>query len=561
MKKFYSIILTASLLLLCSCGDNTAQSESEDLGEASVQTSELSSGESSEVGADASESTADSSTTASSAAGESAPAEIQVEYSQADIELQNILLENYKSASKYYDLMAAGSWSGAGNGHGADVEGNELHEPNIEVLFPQAETPIEEQYPLYCFLVSDELPFKTASELETGLNSLFSQRMTDILLERYRVCVAESAVKGEDGIYRIASDDPDHEYATFIEIDGRLYRSESTQTISEYINWSTAKVISQTEDEIVFGYLAYEPHQCDEVHMDFGRLRYEDGWKFDWDFYEHDDEVWLEEIWGMTSNCRAPFLPCYTDENADPSYIEEAPPIEITAEYSEEDIELQKLLPENLELASAYRSFLSNGRWEYGGTNILDYSNGDEQHEPHIKTKFPLSEIPIEEQYGYTHDLLSEELPFRTLSELEECMSTCFSKDMIEDLFDCFDVYRAEKVVKDDDGKYQVYIDDPQCHNAVMIEIDGRLYRNSTNRVVHGYTPVWSTAKVIRKTDDEIVFTYLGHDDFVRVHFGRLQYEDGWKYDWDFDSLETCAVWLEEMWGITDTHTRQFWST
>lgn len=306
MKKFYSIILTVSLLLLCSCSYNAAQTESEDIGEASVQTSELSSGESSDIGADVSESTSDSiappqSTASSSAAEESAPAEIQVEYSQADIELQNILLENYKSASKYYDLMAAGSWSGAGNGHGADVEGNELHEPNIEVLFPQAETPIEEQYPLYCFLVSDELPFKTARELEAGLNSLFSQRMTDILLERYRVCVAKSAVKGEDGIYRIASDDPDHEYATFIEIDGRLYRSESTQTISECINWSTAKVISQTEDEIVFGYLAYEPYQCDEVHGHFGRLRYEDGWKFDWDFNWNDrDDIDLEELWGIT---------------------------------------------------------------------------------------------------------------------------------------------------------------------------------------------------------------------------------------------------------------------
>ena len=331
MKKFYSIILTVSLLLLCSCSYNAAQTESEDVGGASVQTSELSSEESSDIGADVSESTSDSSTTGSSDAEKSASAEIQVEYSQSDIELQNILLENYELAYAYYQFFTDGRWAYGDIDVRAEEKDDGLHELNIKALLSQFDPLFEKPTTSYYYLLSDEM----LSDLECSLNSCYSKEMTDVLLKQYGVCRAEEVIKGDGGIYQISTDSSEYLTPSVIEINGRLYHSESTQSIGERINWSTAKVISRTEDEIVFGYLAYEPYQCDEVHGHFGRLRYEDGWKFDWDFYEHDDEVWLEEIWGMTSNCRAPFLPCYTDENADPFYIEEAPPIEITAEYSE----------------------------------------------------------------------------------------------------------------------------------------------------------------------------------------------------------------------------------
>ena len=71
-----------------------------------------------------------------------------------------------------------------------------------------------------------------------------------------------------------------------------------------------------------------------------------------------------------------------------------------------------------------------------------------------------------------------------------------------------------------------------------MIDMDnGSIYRSSkyTGRNFRGY---WSTAKVISRTDDEFIFSYIyEYDGDLRETKGRLVNENGWKFSW-------CGEWI-----------------
>ena len=153
-------------------------------------------------------------------------------------------------------------------------------------------------------LLSDELPFKTRAELEVCLKQYFSSEIVSQYMDS--VAVGEIVEKEEDYcLIKITEggyfDQKGFLFGIpkFIEINGRLYRDDGTKGGWFTPNWSMAKVISKTDEEIIFSYLGYGMDDRKEIRAGLGRLKYEDGWKYDWwDIGTPYEMVDFAEVWG-----------------------------------------------------------------------------------------------------------------------------------------------------------------------------------------------------------------------------------------------------------------------
>ena len=224
-------------------------------------------------------------------------------------------------------------------------------------------------------------------------------------------------------------------------------------------------------------------------------------------------------------------------------------------EFTEEDRELQKFLAETADEALKYQGLINSG----GYFGDIGYSiDGEGEHMGIITARFPQMKEELDKQITYSYALLSGEMPFKTSKELETNLKQYYSAEIVSQFMAYVDIgevtgnteeYSLIELTEgghfDEDGFLLA--------NPYFIELNGRLY--SLGAAKGGwFTPNWSMAKVISKTDEELIFSFLGYgmDDIkqIRAGLGRLKYEDGWKYDWWDISAPYEMVDFEEVWGI-----------
>lgn len=227
------------------------------------------------------------------------------EFTEEDRELQKFLEDTVLEAEKFSQLYYSGSFGDIGY----SAEGDGV----ILVRFPQMEKALDKQINDHYAILSDELPFKTAAELEASLKQYYSAEIVSRCMahvavgevipsnteEYYTVEIRERGYFDENGFLYAAP--------TFIELNGRLYRAVSERGGGFTPNWSMVKVISKTDDVLIFSFLGYDMYDIKEICAGLGRLKYEDGWKYDWwdicNPYERVDYKEAYEIFGEDGIC------------------------------------------------------------------------------------------------------------------------------------------------------------------------------------------------------------------------------------------------------------------
>ena len=222
---------------------------------------------------------------------------IPYEFTQEDKELQKFLEDTVLEAEKFSQLYYSGDFGDISY----SIEGDGV----ILVRFPQMEKALDKQINCHYAILPDELPFKTAAELEASLKQYYSAEVVSQCMTH--VAVGEVIPGSAEEFYTVEIrergyfDDNGFLYAVplFIELNGRLYRSVSDRGGGFTPNWSMAKVISKTDDVLIFSFLGYDMYDIKEIRAGLGRLKYEDGWKYDWwDIYTPYEMVDFEAVWG-----------------------------------------------------------------------------------------------------------------------------------------------------------------------------------------------------------------------------------------------------------------------
>ena len=229
---------------------------------------------------------------------------IPYEFTQEDKELQKFLAETVGEALKYQGLFNYGSFGDIGHA----AEGDKEHERIITARFPQMEEELDKQISYHYTLLSDELPFKTREELEAGLKQYFSAEVVSQFMDF--VVVGEITERTEEYCQIEITEGgyfDDNGFLlglqNFIELDGRLYRVDAYKGGGFTPNWSMAKVLSRTDDQLIFSYLGYGMDDIKEIRAGLGWLKYEDGWKYDWwDISSPYEMVDFEAVWGTGSD-------------------------------------------------------------------------------------------------------------------------------------------------------------------------------------------------------------------------------------------------------------------
>ncbi|MCH5205951.1 MAG: hypothetical protein J1F09_03285 [Oscillospiraceae bacterium] len=212
--------------------------------------------------------------------------------------------------------------------------------------------------------------------------------------------------------------------------------------------------------------------------------------------------------------------PWYMPENADIDGLV------FPADYTEEDLELQKFLKETADKVDFIESMFNYSRPAVG------YSSSDD----HLQFVFPQMEESVEKQYPEPYYPIADEYP-QTKAELRKLMEeACLSADYIESELSL--VSKAE-MTKNDDGTYSVTITeggkfDDNGHlsySGRFMEIGGRLYSDSSGGK-GGRALYWDSAKIISRSDTELVYFLVAAAYGVYAYYdaGLLVYEDGsWK--------------------------------
>ncbi len=201
---------------------------------------------------------------------------VPLEFTNEDKRLQDFLAENASQAYIWYDLYTSGYVGELP----FPAEGDKEHQPVITVTFPWSDGfPAE-----YC-LLSEELP-RTAQTLENELKKIFSEKAVSEYMQGVEKAEFE---KTGDREYAVTVS---KDYAPLLlELNGRMYRIDGSRGGFLSPEWTTAKIVEQTETEFVFVYLGFAMSDT-EMIAGLGRLKYEDGWKFDWfDFGEPIETV------------------------------------------------------------------------------------------------------------------------------------------------------------------------------------------------------------------------------------------------------------------------------
>lgn len=227
---------------------------------------------------------------------------IPYEFTEEDKELQKFLAETVEEAEKFQSLYDNGFFGDIGWQKDWDSENDGI----IIARFPQLEEAVDKQISYQYILLSDELPFKTADELEAELSLYYSSKIVSAFMGH--VAVGEITERTEEycliEFKDVTLDENGFLFSVpgFVEINGRLYKAPGGKGGWFTPNWSMAKVISKTDDELIFSYLGYGMGDIKEILAGLGRLKYEDGWKYDWwDIPSPYEMVDIYEVWDVPS--------------------------------------------------------------------------------------------------------------------------------------------------------------------------------------------------------------------------------------------------------------------
>lgn len=164
------------------------------------------------------------------------------------------------------------------------MEGSET-KPTV---FPQMNLPVKEQRKSEYYSISSIYP-QTLAELEARLKEYFTAEAVESFMKwtakgvyadngdgTYSCTITEGGKFDDEGFLNGVE-------PRLIECDGRLYYFGGAGNNSIYGYWETAKITSQTDNEIVFTYLcSLADGSC---MTETGRLVNESGWKYSWRGY------------------------------------------------------------------------------------------------------------------------------------------------------------------------------------------------------------------------------------------------------------------------------------
>lgn len=338
----------------------------------------------------------------------------------------------------------------------------------------------------------EETFFPISEGQRTEPNGLFSVPLTYAEMENLlSTCLTPQAAasymeyvgKGSltdnfDGSHTLKFDDGyEPTFPTFVEIDGRLYRSFSFSDRKRTIDPYTAKLTFKTDNTIEFTYEHTDSWGHEDGIRDGVLVNDGSGWKMN---YYND--------WG--------FMPVFT----------------------EDDLELQAILAELAPGGELIAGWVGYGHYDPDHTYRFKFSDSD--------------------KYGYEYDLIPVgkasdsgiEYP-RTCEELEALMLKYLTQKIVDN--NMMGVYKGT-MTENSDGTYTVTVEGEPAYYD-FIEIDGRLYVQNKARGGAG-VPVWDSAKIIEKTDNYIKFSYV--HEHMTGHYrdeGLIKYErGGWRlsYNW-----------------------------
>ncbi len=200
--------------------------------------------------------------------------------------------------------------------------------------------------------------------------------------------------------------------------------------------------------------------------------------------------------------------------------------------FTEDDLWLQSFMKENYPMAL----FLLRTYWD----NFYEPEYKDNPDAEH-KSMYMLDYAGIDQPYFI--------VPNTYFNNFEEYQA-------LRDKYYSSNVSKVKKVYADivDDENDRITLRNySEPYSPQLIEINGRLY-HAACAMGRGYSPCLDMAKVITRTDNEIVFSYLCYiDNLGNVQAGKgvLKKEnDVWKFGW-FDVAEPIEFLdIHEVWGI-----------
>lgn len=312
-----------------------------------------------------------------------------------------------------------------------------------------------------------------------GMRELLLTAFTKNAADKYMELVGKgSAAENPDGTFSFKYDEGyEKAWPTFVEIDGKMYRTNGRVGRDLGIDIGSASVTRKTDDIIEFTYEYIDSYGNTSGVEDGFIINEGGGWKLN--YYDH-----------------LRFQPIFT----------------------EEDLELQAILAELAPGGELIAGWVGYGCYDPDHTYRFKFSDSDE-----YGSEFDL--IPV----GKASDS-GIEYP-RTCEELETLMLKYLTQEIVDGIMT--GVCKGT-MTENPDGTYTVVVEsEPTYHN--FIEIDGRLYVEDKARGGAG-VPVWDSAKIIEKNDSYIKFTYF-HDYIAGYNQkeGLIKYERGsWRlsYNW-----------------------------
>lgn len=211
---------------------------------------------------------------------------IEYEYTEDDSELQKFLAETFEEARAVTNIF----------------DGNTCWEPLIDVRFETSYGNNTVQFGT----PTDEFGFESYDDIVGDLKKYY----TDEIFNTYyrRNIISGTGITGEIGEIQFV---PDEEYLneegklnnvpTYIELDGVLYGRIGEKGGGFVFDITTAKVISKTENEILFACIGRDEFETEYKVAVSGKLRFENGtWKYAWyDVTDANELLDIREVYGV----------------------------------------------------------------------------------------------------------------------------------------------------------------------------------------------------------------------------------------------------------------------
>ena len=224
--------------------------------------------------------------------------ELHYEFTEEDGELHSILEELDNAWSVFVNIVNVGT----------DYA---TYENSINVYFTQVDSPTSMLY----LPLSDQLPFDDTESMKAELSKYFTEYTAGTFISYLHMAKGE-VVSKQDDVYTldmvsyesmpVINGEVVYDYPLILELDGKLYKMGDGYEASLLgIDYDTTRVLSRTEDQIDFAFIM--PYGYEEKILTAqGRLRYEDGWKYDWNLMEPEELGVLDfyEVWGGGSSVK-----------------------------------------------------------------------------------------------------------------------------------------------------------------------------------------------------------------------------------------------------------------